>query len=60
MELGYTLSSEEHPPNDLVANARAAEEAGFTFAVISDRFHPWIDARVTVPSSGACSARLHT
>jgi coenzyme F420-dependent glucose-6-phosphate dehydrogenase len=49
MELGYTLSSEEHPPNDLVANARAAEEAGFTFAVISDHFHPWIDAQGQSP-----------
>src|SRR3954463_2748597 len=42
-EFGYALSSEEHPPKDLVAHARAAEEAGFTFALISDHFHPWID-----------------
>jgi coenzyme F420-dependent glucose-6-phosphate dehydrogenase len=41
-ELGYTLSSEEHTPNDLVRNARAAEEAGFEFLSISDHFHPWI------------------
>src|SRR5436190_595806 len=45
MELGYWLSSEEHAPRDLVANARAAEEAGFSFAVISDHFHPWVDAQ---------------
>jgi coenzyme F420-dependent glucose-6-phosphate dehydrogenase len=43
VELGYALSSEEHLPNDLVEHARAAEEAGFTFALISDHFHPWID-----------------
>jgi coenzyme F420-dependent glucose-6-phosphate dehydrogenase len=43
MELGYTLSSEEHGPNELVRNARAAEEAGFAFATISDHFHPWVD-----------------
>src|SRR3954466_9245154 len=43
VELGYTLSSEEHPPNDLVRNARAAEEAGFEFLSISDHFHPWTD-----------------
>jgi coenzyme F420-dependent glucose-6-phosphate dehydrogenase len=43
MELGYFLSSEEHAPNDLVRNARAAEEAGFTFAMISDHYHPWLD-----------------
>jgi coenzyme F420-dependent glucose-6-phosphate dehydrogenase len=40
---GYALSSEEHPPIDLVRNAAAAEEAGFTFALISDHFHPWVD-----------------
>jgi coenzyme F420-dependent glucose-6-phosphate dehydrogenase len=44
-EFGYWLSSEEHPPLDLVANARRAEEAGFSFAMISDHFHPWIDAQ---------------
>jgi coenzyme F420-dependent glucose-6-phosphate dehydrogenase len=42
-ELGYALSSEEHPPADLVAHARRAEEAGFRFALISDHFHPWVD-----------------
>ncbi|TMM33228.1 MAG: TIGR03557 family F420-dependent LLM class oxidoreductase [Actinobacteria bacterium] len=44
-ELGYSLSCEEHPPNDLVRFARAAEEAGLGFALISDHFHPWIDAQ---------------
>ena len=39
---GYTLSSEEHSPKDLVANAVRAENAGFDFASISDHFHPWI------------------
>jgi G6PDH family F420-dependent oxidoreductase len=42
-EIGYALSSEEHSPSDLVRNARLAEETGFTFALISDHFHPWID-----------------
>ena len=41
--LGYALSSEEHGPRDLVRNAHRAEEAGFTFALISDHFHPWIE-----------------
>jgi coenzyme F420-dependent glucose-6-phosphate dehydrogenase len=40
-ELGYSLSSEEFSPSDLVRFARRAEEAGFSFAVISDHFHPW-------------------
>jgi len=48
-ELGYALSSEEHLPNDLVRNARAAEEAGFTFALISDHFHPWVDSQGQSP-----------
>jgi coenzyme F420-dependent glucose-6-phosphate dehydrogenase len=48
-ELGYTLSCEEHPPNDLVRNARAAEEAGFAFATISDHFHPWTDKQGQSP-----------
>ena len=42
VELGYTLSSEEHPPNDLVEQAARAEELGFDFLSISDHFHPWI------------------
>src|SRR5687767_10076520 len=41
IELGYKLSSEEHSPNDLVRYAQRAEDAGFTFAAISDHFHPW-------------------
>jgi coenzyme F420-dependent glucose-6-phosphate dehydrogenase len=48
-ELGYTLSCEEHRPNDLVRNARAAEEAGFAFATISDHFHPWTDKQGQSP-----------
>ena len=42
-ELGYALSSEEHLPNDLVRYARQAEETGFSFALISDHYHPWTD-----------------
>ena len=41
VEIGYALSSEEHSPTTLVANAVRAEEAGFAFALISDHFHPW-------------------
>src|SRR5919109_5236821 len=47
--IGYWLSSEEHPPNDLVRYARRAEEAGFTFAMISDHYHPWIDRQGQSP-----------
>jgi G6PDH family F420-dependent oxidoreductase len=45
LELGYALSSEEHEPATLVRNARLAEEAGFDFLMISDHYHPWIDAQ---------------
>jgi G6PDH family F420-dependent oxidoreductase len=48
-EFGYALSSEEHPPARLVENARKAEEAGFEFAMISDHFHPWVDAQGESP-----------
>ncbi|HWH06706.1 MAG TPA: TIGR03557 family F420-dependent LLM class oxidoreductase [Gaiellaceae bacterium] len=46
---GYWLSAEEHPPLDLVRNARRAEELGFEFALISDHFHPWLDAQGNSP-----------
>src|SRR2546421_8458476 len=45
MKLGYWLSSEEHGPKELVVNARRAEEAGFEFLLISDHYHPWVDAQ---------------
>jgi coenzyme F420-dependent glucose-6-phosphate dehydrogenase len=41
--IGYALSSEEHPPLDLVRCAERAEQAGFRYALVSDHFHPWID-----------------
>lgn len=45
IEVGYWLSSEEHGPRALVANAARAEDAGFRFAMISDHFHPWLPAQ---------------
>jgi coenzyme F420-dependent glucose-6-phosphate dehydrogenase len=45
MEIGYWLSSEEHSPRDLVAHAKRAEDAGFDHVLISDHFHPWVDAQ---------------
>jgi coenzyme F420-dependent glucose-6-phosphate dehydrogenase len=45
VEIGYWLSSEEHAPRDLVENARRAEDAGFSFVLISDHYHPWVDAQ---------------
>ena len=48
-EIGYALSSEEHGPRELVAQARRAEEVGFAFALISDHFHPWTDRQGQSP-----------
>src|SRR5918992_5452628 len=45
VQIGYAISSEEHLPNDIVRHARMAEEAGFTYALISDHYHPWVDAQ---------------
>jgi coenzyme F420-dependent glucose-6-phosphate dehydrogenase len=47
--LGYSLSSEELRPEELVENARRAEEAGFEFALVSDHFHPWLDVQGESP-----------
>ena len=49
VELGYTLSSEEHPPNRLVEIARLAEDADFGYALVSDHFHPWVDRQGQSP-----------
>lgn len=43
--IGYAISSEEHHPNDIVRHARMAEDVGFTFSLISDHYHPWVDAQ---------------
>ncbi len=45
MKWGYTLSSEEQPPANLVRGAAEAEDAGFDFCSISDHFHPWVQAQ---------------
>ena len=42
VRLGWWLSSEEHDPRALVARAAAAEEAGFSTAMISDHLQPWV------------------
>lgn len=49
MELGYHLSSEEHPAGELADLAVLAEDAGFAFATISDHFHPWLDQQGQSP-----------
>jgi G6PDH family F420-dependent oxidoreductase len=43
-KFGYSLMCELHHPNDLLEQARRAEEAGFDFVTISDHYHPWLDS----------------
>jgi G6PDH family F420-dependent oxidoreductase len=47
--IGYTLSSEEFGPRELVRFAERAEQAGFDFLSISDHFHPWVDRQGNSP-----------
>lgn len=47
--IGYTLSSEEFGPNELVQLASRAEATGFDFLSISDHFHPWLEAQGESP-----------
>jgi len=49
VRLGYKLSSEERGPRELVRLAAMAEERGFSFALISDHFHPWTDRQGQSP-----------
>lgn len=44
-QFGYALSSEEHSPKDLIRHAQRAEEVGFSFALISDHYHPWVSTQ---------------
>jgi coenzyme F420-dependent glucose-6-phosphate dehydrogenase len=63
VELGYALPSEEHAPRDLVGFAKRAEETGFSFALISDQFHPWTSRQLHSPFAwgviGGIAATTH-
>jgi G6PDH family F420-dependent oxidoreductase len=49
VQFGYALSCEEHGPADLVQFAKQAEGSGFTFALITDHYHPWVDQQGQSP-----------
>jgi len=53
LQVGYSLSSEEASPLDLVRYAKRAEEIGFSFALISDHYHPWIERQGHSPFAWA-------
>ena len=46
---GYFLSCEEYAPEQLLDQARLAEQAGFDSLWISDHFHPWNNAQGQSP-----------
>ena len=48
---GYTLMTEQSGPRALVADAVAAEAAGFEFAVSSDHMNPWLDSQGHAPNA---------
>jgi G6PDH family F420-dependent oxidoreductase len=49
MKIGYFLSCEEYTPQQLVEQARMAEDAGFESLWISDHYHPWNDQQGQSP-----------
>jgi G6PDH family F420-dependent oxidoreductase len=42
---GYTMMCEQSRPDQLVRDARRAEQAGFDFSVISDHYAPWLESQ---------------
>ena len=49
VKIGYKLSSEDTHPLNLVKYAEMVEEAGFSFAMISDHYHPWVNKQDQSP-----------
>jgi G6PDH family F420-dependent oxidoreductase len=42
-DFGYTMMTEQCPPDQLVTDLQKAENAGFDFSVISDHYQPWLE-----------------
>jgi G6PDH family F420-dependent oxidoreductase len=49
VRIGFFLATEEFAPRELLAQARAAERAGFHGLWISDHYHPWNEAQGESP-----------
>ena len=41
-QFGYTMMTEQSPPDLLIRDIQLAERAGFDFSVTSDHFQPWL------------------
>jgi G6PDH family F420-dependent oxidoreductase len=48
-QIGYSLSSEQFTPAQLIDQALRARDAGFCALSISDHFHPWNEAQGNSP-----------
>ena len=42
---GFSLSTEELGPSEIVLAAQKAESFGFEYLLVSDHYHPWVDAQ---------------
>jgi G6PDH family F420-dependent oxidoreductase len=42
-QFGYTMMTEQSPPDQLIRDIQLAEQAGFDFSVTSDHFQPWLE-----------------
>jgi G6PDH family F420-dependent oxidoreductase len=42
-QFGYTMMTEQSPPDQLIRDIKLAEQAGFDFSVTSDHFQPWLE-----------------
>lgn len=45
VSFGYTAMCEQRSPKELVEDIIRAEEVGFDFALVTDHFHPWVEAQ---------------
>src|SRR6476659_2858488 len=57
---GYTLMTEQRGPRELVADAVAAENAGFDFEVCSDHYSPWLASQGHAPNAWAVLGAVAT
>jgi G6PDH family F420-dependent oxidoreductase len=58
VKIGYTLSTEEQEPKELIATAVLAEEKRFDFLGVSDHFHPWTPTQGQSPFSWSVIAAV--
>jgi hypothetical protein len=48
-QFGYTMTTEQAGPQELVNHVVRAEEVGFDFFVTSDRYFPWLEEQGHAP-----------